>query len=481
MYRVVAVNFDGRAESAPITVTVPAPTAGPGATGYYFNSQFWGEGSYTQFQASGRGHHPRLHRDRAADHLRLRRQLAEAGRHPGRQPLDRLHRQAPRARNRTYGILAFSDDDSYVWVNGQLVSADPGGHGIPGNDPGGIGSIDVRKPIFLTAGQDYNFVAIQSEGGGGSGIFLRWATPSNSGNYVNIPSSAYVSNIPSAAPDKASGAPADITGLAASEVGETRAFLSWNDNSANELRYIVEKADNAAFTGAEVIRLPINARSYSDTALSGGIRYFYRVRAENYFGDSANATVNFQTRASGAGDVVPTAPSNVRARPSNNGVLVTFVDTSGFEDNFLVQRLEADGVTWTDLGTVPLSAGSGTAKSFEDTAPVNPGTNTYRVLAQNSVGNSPPSNTAAVTLPPWGRAPASPPPGSTRCSSAGRASTPPAPSPPKGCSVAGRPTRGSAPTRSPACSKATSSPIRPRLTRSAPPVTTGSPCVSGTR
>ena len=31
-----------------------------------------------------------------------------------------------------YQILGFTDDDSYVFVNGQLVSADPGGHGIPG-------------------------------------------------------------------------------------------------------------------------------------------------------------------------------------------------------------------------------------------------------------------------------------------------------------------------------------------------------------
>ena len=37
----------------------------------------------------------------------------------------------------TYTILGFSDDDSYVWVDGHLVSGDPGGHGIPANDAGG--------------------------------------------------------------------------------------------------------------------------------------------------------------------------------------------------------------------------------------------------------------------------------------------------------------------------------------------------------
>ena len=101
-----------------------------------------------------------------------------------------IHR--PRAGE--YQILGFSDDDSYVWVNGQLVSADPGGHGIPGI----VTDIDIRNPITLAAGQSYDFVLVQSEGGGGSAAILRWVTPSQAAGGdttpVNIPDTAYTSN-----------------------------------------------------------------------------------------------------------------------------------------------------------------------------------------------------------------------------------------------------------------------------------------------
>jgi hypothetical protein len=324
-YRVAAINFAGSAFSAPLTVTVPQPTERAGAQGYYFNTGFWGSTSRPpNFQVNVADDVPADFNETVPQ---VRFFFDDQGGSPKAGVINADNHStvytgtllAPETG--TYRIEGWTDDDSYVWVNNVLVSADPGGHG---NRPP-----TFVTPINLTAGQEYNFVAMQAEQGGGSNILLRWRLPSNPGTVVDIPASAYSGNIPNAAPDQANGTSAAPTNLTAHEIGQTRVALTWNDVSANELRYVVERT-GGGFT--QQIALPIGATQYVDPAfsLTPGTEYTYRVRGENFSGDGANATVTITTRSDAQGDLVPTAPANVNARPAGTAdaptVIVSWTD-----------------------------------------------------------------------------------------------------------------------------------------------------------
>jgi fibronectin type 3 domain-containing protein/lysophospholipase L1-like esterase len=62
--------------------------------------------------------------------------------------------------------------------------------------------------------------------------------------------------------------------------------LSWTDNSGNETGIRVERKTSAGGTYAQIAQLGANVTSYSDTTVSTGATYFYRVYAYNSGGNS---------------------------------------------------------------------------------------------------------------------------------------------------------------------------------------------------
>jgi hypothetical protein len=74
----------------------------------------------------------------------------------------------------TYTFISNTDDDGYLWVDGQLVSSDAttstnGGHGTR--------NASTLFPISLAANTSYDFVFLQSQGGGGAGANMLWVEP----------------------------------------------------------------------------------------------------------------------------------------------------------------------------------------------------------------------------------------------------------------------------------------------------------------
>ena len=70
-------------------------------------------------------------------------------------------------------FTVFGDDDTHGYVNGVLVSTDPGGHGRQD-------AANTHPGITLNEGQVVDFVLLQAEQGGGSGTGLKWALPDGS-------------------------------------------------------------------------------------------------------------------------------------------------------------------------------------------------------------------------------------------------------------------------------------------------------------
>jgi hypothetical protein len=400
-YRVVAWNLAGQAVSTnTATVTTaaePAPTAG--AQGYYFNDQWW----KATAPAAGNGtdvivgYQPDF-TENVGDVVE---DYSDGNNGTPGSPEPGVIRDDNHSTVFTgkitvpedgeYQILAFTDDDSYLWVNGQLVSADPGGHGIPAV----VTDINIRNPITLTAGQ-YDFVAVHSEGGGGSGVILRWVTPtmtaSGETTPIDIPASAYTSNQPST--------PAAPTGLTATVTDVSVIRLNWTDNAKSEVRYTLERSTSADFSNATKVVLPINSTSYQDTGLARGQQFFYRITAENFRG-AGSATVNASTPAVAP---IPAAPTNLVAYNLGNRNLISFTDNAVNESGYIVERRLASGGTFAPVAGSPIAGTaanvSGGTIYYYDTDNVVAGqTYVYRVRAVNvDNGQSANSNEATTTV-----------------------------------------------------------------------------------
>ena len=98
----------------------------------------------------------------------------------------------------TYTFYSNTDDDGYLYVNGVLVSSDPGGHG----QRNATSAIDINEhpigtalPVQLTAGTSYNFVLLEHNSGGGAAANLVWKTPDNT---LQVVPSAFLSPTSSA-------------------------------------------------------------------------------------------------------------------------------------------------------------------------------------------------------------------------------------------------------------------------------------------
>jgi hypothetical protein len=398
-YRLRAVNFAGAGTATnTVNVTTDAVVAEPGAQGYYFNDQWWYGGTPRNTNGTG------VIVGRTVDATGNVGDVVEdwQGGSPDAAIRTDFFSTLFTGKIRTeaagdYYILGFSDDDSYVWVNGQLVSADPGGHGIPGNDAGGLAAIDIKNPINLAANTEYNFVAVQSEGGGGAGLILRWITPTSGGAAVDIPAEAYTSNVPSAAGGTATGAPVAPTSLNSSgnDLGDNALILRWADNATNEVRYTVQRSTSPTFaSGVTTVDVPINATSFTDSGLTPNTTYYYRVIAGNFYGEGTSTTFNVTTRAT---DLAPNgAPTNLRGSARAGGATrLVFQDNATNEDTFVIQRKVAGSADpFTEVGT---RAGTtfgttGGTLTFDDTTAVTGTQYTYRVLARNTGGDSAPSN-----------------------------------------------------------------------------------------
>ncbi|HEU4702431.1 MAG TPA: LamG-like jellyroll fold domain-containing protein [Conexibacter sp.] len=82
--------------------------------------------------------------------------------------------------------------------------------------------------------------------------------------------------------DAASAAVLDPpSGLTATARSPSQVDLGWFDNSVAETGQVLERSTDASFTSPTAIPLAANQQSYSDTNLTAGTSYWYRVKAVN--------------------------------------------------------------------------------------------------------------------------------------------------------------------------------------------------------
>ena len=193
--------------------------------------------------------------------------------------------------------------------------------------------------------------------------------------------------------DTAPNAPSDLNVTAQSA---TSALLNWADHSGNETNFLVERKTGAAGTWAQIASLGANVTTYTNTGLTSGATYYYRVRATNTVGNSQYSNEFPITLPT-----VPTAPTGLSAiATSGTSVNLSWTDTSNNETGFLIERRTGTGAYAQIATTGPET------NTFTNNTGLTPGaTYTYRVRATNAAGPSGYATSSPVTLPSTPAAP----------------------------------------------------------------------------
>ena len=100
--------------------------------------------------------------------------------------------------------------------------------------------------------------------------------------------------------------PAAPSGLTAVAASASEIDLSWMNNAANQTGFKIDQAASSDFsTGLTTVTVGANVTTYAATGLSAGATYYYRVRATNAVGDSANTSTATATTAATSVIAIP--------------------------------------------------------------------------------------------------------------------------------------------------------------------------------
>ena len=216
-----------------------------------------------------------------------------------------------------------------------------------------------------------------------------------------VPSVANIIKIPGTGQtgDNPPGPPAQVTGLAVTTPGgtTTQLDLTWTANNEADLNhYNVYRGTTAGFVVTPGTTTPVatpTTNSYSNTGLTAGTTYYYKVAAV----DNANNIGNLSTEVSGTTGASPSAPSQVTgltvtpAGATQLNLAWTANPTTENIDHYNVYRGTTAGFTVVPGTTVPLA--QPTINSYNNTGLTASTTYYYRVAAVNTTGQIGPLST----------------------------------------------------------------------------------------
>ncbi len=273
----------------------------------------------------------------------------------------------------TYTIAVNADDGVRLWVNGVLLIDRWYLH-----DPAPDGGV-----ITLSAGQRYNFELDHFQDWEHATVQLLWTSPSTP--WQTIPQSQLYSG----------AAPIAPTNLTAAAISGTNVSLNWQDNSANEGGFALERKAGINGTYQVVAQFDPNVHAYVDSELSPDVDYYYRVRATNFQENS-----DYSNEAHVLTPVPPLTPSGAKAtNVTKTGLHLSWQDNAGNEDGYRILR-EAPGLT----PIVIASSLPPNTTSYNDLN-LSPGTEyDYHIIAFNIAGYSDFAgvSTASLTQAPAG-------------------------------------------------------------------------------
>jgi uncharacterized protein (TIGR02145 family) len=171
------------------------------------------------------------------------------------------------------------------------------------------------------------------------------------------------------------------TNLSAIAINDSGIELTWTDNCSFETGYQIERDAGSGFT--EVGTVSADVTSYTDSGLSFGQSYDYRVAAFTLTNTGNWATVT-------AGTNFPT-PTNLSAIAINDSEIeLTWTDNCSFETGYQIERDAGSG--FTEVGTV-----SADVTSYTDSGLIGGQSYSYRIAAYTTSNTSYYTTTTATT------------------------------------------------------------------------------------
>ena len=193
-------------------------------------------------------------------------------------------------------------------------------------------------------------------------------------------------------------APSAPQSLAAT-AGSGSVSLTWqppaNNGGAAISGYNIYRGTSAGGEGATAIATNVATTSFTDTGLTNGTTYYYKVAAVNSAGTSSLSGEASATPVA-VQATVPTAPQSLTATGGNASVSLSWTAPSSNGGSAItgynVYRATSAGAE----GTTPVATHV-TGTTFTDTGLANGTTYFYTVAAVNAVGTSPQSGEASAT------------------------------------------------------------------------------------
>ncbi len=276
----------------------------------------------------------------------------------------------------TYTFYTSSDDGSRLFINGNSVVNNDGTHGCQ----------ERNGQVTLPAGFAQIRVAY-FENGGGECFEVRWQGPGVPKQFIPDEVLFQDQFVPA-------NTPANPSNLQAAQNSIDQIDLTWTDNSTDENNFEIYRSLSQN-SGYQVVKLlGPDVEQWSDTGLSGGTTYYYKIKAINFNGSSDFAGPASATTV--AYPAPPVTPSNFAlSLATGNNVLVSWIDNSTGELGFEVYRSTSNVTsTFTRIHTSDANA-----TSFEDTQTGGNSTYYYRVRAKGNGSFSGYTNILNITTP----------------------------------------------------------------------------------
>ena len=180
----------------------------------------------------------------------------------------------------------------------------------------------------------------------------------------------------------APGAPSSLAATA----GNTQVSLTWAAGSG-ATSYNIYRGTTAGGESTTAIATGVTSTSYTNTGLTNGTTYYYKVKSVNASGTSAYSNEASATPAAAA----PGAPSGLSASAGNTQVSLTWAAGSGATSYNVYRGTTAGGESTTAIAT------GITSTSYTNTGLTNGTTYYYKVKSVNASGTSAYSNEASAT------------------------------------------------------------------------------------
>src|SRR2546428_2645238 len=265
--------------------------------------------------------------------------------------------------------------------------------GITLSSPTCTQSWNINMPSVITGASSSTVRASASS------VTCRWTTSGGGDLWDDVAIEVKASGSGVNTTTNTATAPQPPTGLTATAASSSQISLSWTAPTNNGGSAITGyKIYRSTSSGTETGYVNLgNVTSYTNTIVTPGVTYFYKVRAVNALGVST-----LSNEASATPPTLPSAPQNLQATTGVGNVALTWDASSSNSGSpitgYKIYRSTSSG---TETGYVNL----GNVTSYTNTG-VTPGvTYFYKVRAVNALGVSTLSNEASATPSPLPSAP----------------------------------------------------------------------------